>query len=151
MATEKKFKDYKDEAEVWITLATGEYYPDILPDACRLYEPVLIEFGLLLKASHSSTNFFSSIIGNFFWRDFASFSAGVVLPSPVHGLQPSACRFAKDFSRWTRCRTASLVIPKNFAASRRDRTLQTILSDVWGLLGLVLFRTLRAVSLSSRS
>lgn len=62
MKKERKFRDYKNEAESWITLATGEYYPDILSDACRLYEPVLIEFGLLLKASHSSTNFFASIM-----------------------------------------------------------------------------------------
>lgn len=60
--TEKKFKDYKSEAETWITLATGEYYPDILPDACRLYEPVLVEFGRLLKSAHSSTNLFISIM-----------------------------------------------------------------------------------------
>ena len=62
MPPEKTFRDYKDEAQTWITLATGEYYPDILPDACRLYEPVLVEFGLLLKASHSSTNLFTSIM-----------------------------------------------------------------------------------------
>ena len=62
MKKERKFSDYKSEAEAWITLATGEYYPDILPDACRLYEPVLVEFGLLLKTSHSSTNFFTSIM-----------------------------------------------------------------------------------------
>lgn len=62
MATEKKFSDYKDKAESCITLATGEYYPDILPDACKLYEPVLVQFGLLLKESHSSTNFFASIM-----------------------------------------------------------------------------------------
>jgi hypothetical protein len=60
--TTKKFSDYKDEASAWITLASGEYYPDILPDACRLYEPVLIEFGLLMRASHSSTNFFTGIM-----------------------------------------------------------------------------------------
>lgn len=59
---ERRFKDYKPEAEVWITLATGEYYPDILPDACRLYEPVLIEFGRLLKAAHSSVFLFTSIM-----------------------------------------------------------------------------------------
>ena len=59
---EKNFRDYKGEAEAWITLATGEYYPDILPHACRFYRPVLEEFGLLLKASHSSTNFFMSIM-----------------------------------------------------------------------------------------
>jgi len=62
VAAEKAFRDYKDEAEEWITLATGEYYPDILRDACRLYEPVLVQFGLLLKSSHSSTNFFMSIM-----------------------------------------------------------------------------------------
>lgn len=59
---ERSFKDYKIEAEAWITLATGEYYPDILPDACRLYESVLVEFGMLLKVSHSSTNLFISIM-----------------------------------------------------------------------------------------
>lgn len=64
MAMEKKFKDYRSEAESWVTLATGEYYPDILPDACRLYGPVLVEFGLLLKSSHSSVNFFFIHHGN---------------------------------------------------------------------------------------
>lgn len=62
MKTERRFRDYQPEAEAWITLATGEYYPDILPDACRLYEPVLVEFGRLLKSSHSSTYFFESIM-----------------------------------------------------------------------------------------
>ena len=62
MLGERSFRDYKAEAESWITLATGEYYPDILPDACLLYEPVLVEFGRLLKASHSSTFLFMSIM-----------------------------------------------------------------------------------------
>lgn len=62
MPTEKSFRDYKPEAEAWITLANGEYYPDILPDACRLYEPVLVEFGLMLKSAHSSTNLFTTIM-----------------------------------------------------------------------------------------
>jgi len=61
-AAAKKFSDYKAEAESWITLANGEYYPDILPDACRLYEPVLVEFGQLLRASHSSENLFMTIM-----------------------------------------------------------------------------------------
>jgi len=59
---EKKFSDYKSDAESWITLANGEYYPDILPDACRLYEPVLAEFGRILRASHSSENMFMTIM-----------------------------------------------------------------------------------------
>lgn len=62
MQKERSFGDYKNEDEAWITLATGEYYPDILLDACRLYEPVLFEFGRLLKASHSSIFLFTSIM-----------------------------------------------------------------------------------------
>jgi len=37
----KAFSDYKSDASNWITLAGGEYYPDILKDACALYKPVL--------------------------------------------------------------------------------------------------------------
>jgi len=62
MPAERKFRDYKDDAEAWITLATGEYYPDILSDACRRYEPVLVEFGRLLRASHSLTFLFTTIM-----------------------------------------------------------------------------------------
>ncbi|NOS87529.1 MAG: bstEII [Methylococcaceae bacterium] len=62
MIQKTKFSDYKNEAEAWITLATGEYYPDILPNACNLYEPVIVEFGQLLKAAHSSTYLFMSVM-----------------------------------------------------------------------------------------
>ena len=62
MTEERTFRDYKADAEAWITLATGEYYPDILPDACDLYEPVLVEFGRLLRSAHSSTYLFKSIM-----------------------------------------------------------------------------------------
>lgn len=55
------FGDYKNEAHLWITLATGEYYPDILPHACELYKPVLVMFGQLLKSAHSSIDLFMSI------------------------------------------------------------------------------------------
>jgi hypothetical protein len=51
---DKSFADYKSEGHHWITLASGEYYPDILPDACLLYQPVLEWFGQLLKTSESS-------------------------------------------------------------------------------------------------
>lgn len=57
----KKFRDYKEDGHLWITLSTGEYYPDILPLACELYKPVLTMFGQLLAQSHSSTNLFLSI------------------------------------------------------------------------------------------
>ncbi|KOR32354.1 bstEII [Achromatium sp. WMS3] len=54
----KKFRDYKSEGANWITLATGEFYPDILVDACNLYRPVLELFGQLLKSSESSSRLF---------------------------------------------------------------------------------------------
>lgn len=61
MPESRTFRDYKNEAEAWITLATGEYYPDILSSACNLYEPVLVEFGQLLEHSPSSVSLFTSI------------------------------------------------------------------------------------------
>lgn len=56
------FADYKPDAFNWITLATGEYYPDILKDACTLYEPVLVMFGQLVRSSESSERLFRQII-----------------------------------------------------------------------------------------
>jgi hypothetical protein len=57
----KSFSDYKSEAPNWITLAGGEYYPDILKNACTLYKPVLVFFGQLVKSSESSSRLFLSI------------------------------------------------------------------------------------------
>ncbi len=57
----KTFADYKSDERNWITLATGEYYPDILKDACELYKPVLVLFGRLLKSSESSIRLFLQI------------------------------------------------------------------------------------------
>jgi hypothetical protein len=57
----KSFSDYKSDASNWITLAGGEYYPDILKDACALYKPVLVLFGQLVKSSESSSRLFLSI------------------------------------------------------------------------------------------
>lgn len=48
------FADYREEGHHWITLASGEFYPDILADAVALYEPVLILFKKLLLTSESS-------------------------------------------------------------------------------------------------
>ena len=61
MESFKLFSDYKDEAHYWITLSCGEYYPDTLPLACEMYQPVLVTFGQLLKSAHSSTDLFLSI------------------------------------------------------------------------------------------
>lgn len=60
-AGRKSFADYKIDAFNWITLASGEFYPDILKDACTLYEPVLIMFGQLLRSSESSERLFRQI------------------------------------------------------------------------------------------
>ncbi len=50
----KCFADCKSNAANWITMFGGEFYPDILSDACELYEPVLVTFSQLLKTSESS-------------------------------------------------------------------------------------------------
>lgn len=55
------FADYKPDGHNWITLMTGEYYPDILEEACQLYEPVLVMFGQLLRTSESSVRLFIQI------------------------------------------------------------------------------------------
>jgi hypothetical protein len=54
----KSFADYHADAHNWITLASGEYYPDILRDACELYKPVLVLFGQIMKRSETSEQFF---------------------------------------------------------------------------------------------
>jgi hypothetical protein len=65
-ANRETFADYKIDGFNWITLATGEYYPDILKEACILYEPILVLFGELLKTSESSVRLFEQIneVGN---------------------------------------------------------------------------------------
>jgi len=55
------FAAYKKDARNWITLVTGEYYPDILKDACQLYTPVLQQFGQLLRESESSVRLLLNI------------------------------------------------------------------------------------------
>lgn len=55
------FSDYQGEAHLWITLSSGEYYPDVLPLACELYQPVLVTFGHLIERAHSSKDLFMQI------------------------------------------------------------------------------------------
>ena len=58
----KKFRDYiLEERKNYITLSTGEYYPDILSDACKLYKPVLETFSYLLHKSQSLKALFKNI------------------------------------------------------------------------------------------
>ena len=59
--SKKSFGDFQKDGHLWITLSTGEYYPDVLPLACELYKPVLVTFGQLLKSAHSSTDLFTAI------------------------------------------------------------------------------------------
>ena len=51
MNSDRRFADYKSDNHAWITLITGEYYPDILPRACELYKPVLVVFGHVLRSA----------------------------------------------------------------------------------------------------
>ncbi len=58
----RSFRDYlPEERRNYITLSTGEYYPDILEDACKLYSPVLAMFSDILCHSESSTALFMNI------------------------------------------------------------------------------------------
>ncbi len=57
----KSFAAYKHEGHKWVTLATGEFYPDILEDACQLYLPVLEMFRQLVKTSGSSVGLLKKI------------------------------------------------------------------------------------------
>lgn len=57
----REFADYKPEGHTWITLAGGEYYPDILGPACELYKPVLVMFGQLVSESESSIRLFLEV------------------------------------------------------------------------------------------
>jgi hypothetical protein len=68
------FAEYKDDGHNWITLSTGEFYPDILEDACALYESVLVLFKKLLVTSESSASFFLMA------RDFCSALCGMTMP-----------------------------------------------------------------------
>src|SRR6266498_4185766 len=55
------FATYEQDAANWITLATGEFYPDVLKDACELYAPVIALFGHLLKRAADSKELFTAI------------------------------------------------------------------------------------------
>ena len=57
----KSFADYKKDAPNQITMANGEFYPDILVEACELYKPVLVYFGQLVKTSESSIRLLEEI------------------------------------------------------------------------------------------
>ena len=57
----KHFSDYRADAHNWITLTSGEYYPDILQDACELYKPVLVLFGQIMKRSETSERLFMEL------------------------------------------------------------------------------------------
>ncbi len=58
----RNFRDYTPaERRNYITLSTGEYYPDILKDACTLYAPVLHTFSKLLHEAGSSVALFKGI------------------------------------------------------------------------------------------
>lgn len=58
----RAFRDFRpEERRSYITLSGGEYYPDILKDACRLYSPVLETFSEILHRSESSCALYMNI------------------------------------------------------------------------------------------
>ncbi len=59
--TKTSFADYQTDSHNWVTLASGEFYPDVLEDARLLYAPVQILFGQLLKSSESSSRLLLNI------------------------------------------------------------------------------------------
>lgn len=59
----KSFADYRATAADWITLASGDFYPDVLVEAVRLYQPVLEWFGQLVRQSESSERLLLEIAG----------------------------------------------------------------------------------------
>lgn len=97
------FAEYKPDARSWITLVTGEYYPDILKDACNLYEPVLRQFAEVLRRSESSVQLLLNIaeIPNQWMRVQAArvFRKYVSPETPVEMLKQrrKAAQIAADF------------------------------------------------------
>ena len=61
MPKEKSFGDYKVDGAAWVTLSTGEYFPDILAPACELYQPIVTLFGQMLKEAHASVDLLHAI------------------------------------------------------------------------------------------
>lgn len=57
----RPFSEYKQDGHAWITLSSGEYYPDVLPLACELYKPVLVLFGQLVRQAPSTVDLFMAI------------------------------------------------------------------------------------------
>ncbi len=57
----RSFAEYKEEGHLWITLSKGQYYPDYLVDASKLYAPYLELFGQLIERSASSEQLFREI------------------------------------------------------------------------------------------
>ena len=57
----KPFAAYKEEGYLWITLSKGQYYPDYLIDANKIYTPYLEIFGQLISTSVSSEQLFREI------------------------------------------------------------------------------------------
>lgn len=59
--SKNRFADYAPNGAKWVTLSSGEFYPDVLEDAVALYSPVLTLFSQLLKRAESTPALFLSI------------------------------------------------------------------------------------------
>ncbi len=56
-----RFADYRANGHLWITLASTEYYPDVLTRARELYGPVIAEFRHLATSAYSSEELLMTI------------------------------------------------------------------------------------------
>lgn len=102
----KSFADYRTDGDVWITLSTGEYYPDILPLACELYKPVLFTFERLLESAHSSSDLYMAIMEQPGWmrtqlcrvfRKYVSPETPVEMLKKKRSAKDTCDRFGKGF------------------------------------------------------
>ena len=100
----RNFRDFApEERRSYITLSTGEYYPDILESACRLYLPILETFSEILHRSESSSALFMNIaqVSNSWMRIQLSrvFRKYVSPETPVEMLKKKtqAKRICQDF------------------------------------------------------
>ena len=55
------FRDYRETMAKQITFVDGEYYPDYLDEAKRLYHHIYEEFGILVNSSKTSSDLLKSI------------------------------------------------------------------------------------------
>jgi hypothetical protein len=132
----KTFADYKAEGHRWITLTTGDFYPDIIQDACTLYGPVLKFFGNLLYNSTDSEDLLmkiSDVTDSWMRIQLARVFRKYVSPdTPVEMLKKKthAAEICEQFG--SRFRPLGEVIPAFNARPMPDEAICTVLWEYKG-------------------